>query len=89
VRQAAAVTVGAGGLGLLGGLVFWLARRQTHLTVALAYGCWFAAAALLVLMAVAAQRVIWRRTTVPLPEGWVFVASACALIAVGAAIDAA
>ena len=40
-------------------------------------------------MAVATRKIFWRKTTVAVPEGWVFVAAAVALTAAGALIDAA
>ena len=58
-------------------------------TRSIAYGFWFAAAALLVLMAVAGRKWLWRRTTLPVPEGWVFVTAAVVLTVAGAGIDAA
>jgi hypothetical protein len=40
-------------------------------------------------MAVAGRKWLWRRTTLPVPEGWVFVTAAVVLTVVGAGIDAA
>jgi hypothetical protein len=73
----------------LGGIVFWAIHGDTTLTRSIAYGFWFAAAALLALMAVAGRKWLWRRTSLPLPEGWVFVTSAVLLTVLGAAIDTA
>jgi hypothetical protein len=73
--------------GLLGGLVFWAVHGDTTLTRALAYGLWFAAAAMLVLMVIAGRRALWRRTNLPVVEGWVFVGAAVVLTVVGGAID--
>ena len=75
--------------GTIGGLVFWALQGDTTATRAIAYGFWFAAAALLVLMAVAGRKWLWRRTTLPVPEGWVFVTAAVLLTVAGAGIDAA
>jgi hypothetical protein len=74
---------------VLGGIVYWAAVGGTRATRAVAYGFWFAAAALLVLMIVAAQRIVWQRTPVTPPEGWTFVAAAVVLTAIGMAIDVA
>jgi hypothetical protein len=54
----------------------------------IAYGCWFVAAATLVLAFVSGQKLIWRRTNLPVPEGWVLYSTAVALTVVGAVIDA-
>jgi hypothetical protein len=75
--------------GVLGGIIFWAAHGDTTATRAIAYGLWFAAAVLLFLMAVAGRKVIWRRTSLPVLEGWVFVAAAVMLTAIGALVDAA
>ncbi len=72
-----------------GGVVFWAIHGDTTVTRAIAYGFWFAAAVLLVLMLAAGSKRLWRRTSLPVLEGWVFVTSAIVLTAVGAAIDAA
>jgi hypothetical protein len=74
--------------GVLGGVVFWAAHGDTTATRAIAYGLWFAAAVMLVLMAIAGRKVIWRRTSMPVLEGWVFVAAAVTLTVAGALIDA-
>jgi hypothetical protein len=41
-----------------------------------------------VLMAIAGRKVVWRRTNLPVLEGWVFIAAAVALTVTGAVIDA-
>ena len=74
---------------MVGGVVFWAIHGDTTLTRSSAYGCWFAAAGLLALMAVAGRKWLWRRTSLPLPESWVFVTSAVLLTVLGAAIDTA
>lgn len=87
MRVVAALTL-AGAVGaVIGGLVVWLAASDLRLERALAYGFWFAAAFMLLLMVVAGRRMIWRRTSVPVPEGWVFVTAAGALTVVGIVID--
>ena len=72
----------------LGGLVFWAIHGDTTVTRAIAYGLWFASAGLLVLMALAGRKWLWRRTSLPVPEGWVFVTAAVVLTVAGAGIDA-
>jgi hypothetical protein len=87
VRVAAVLTL-AGAVGaVIGGLVVWLVSSDMRLERALAYGFWFAAALMLLLMLVAGRRTVWRRTSVPVPEGWVFVTAAGALTVVGVVID--
>ena len=39
-------------------------------------------------MIVAGRKLIWRRTSLPVLEGWVWVVAAVVLTAAGAAIDA-
>jgi hypothetical protein len=89
VRHVAVLTLAAAVPALLGGVVFWAVHGGTDLTRAIAYGFWFAAAAVLGLMLLVGRRWVWRRTSVPVPEGWELVASALALTAVGALIDLA
>ena len=71
-----------------GGAIFRAAHGGAPLTRSISYGCWFAATTVLLLAAVLGQKVVWRRTSLPAPEGWVFVTSAVVLTALGAAIDA-
>ena len=89
MRAVAALT----GVGLvcsvIGGIVFWAAHGGTSLTRSIAYGCWFAAAIVLVLTFLAGRQLVWRWTNLPVLEGWIFVSASVALIAVGAAVDAA
>ena len=73
----------------IGGIVFWAAHGDTTLTRSIAYGFWFAAALMLGLMALAGRKWLWRRTSLPVIEGWVFVTAAVVLTAAGAGIDAA
>jgi hypothetical protein len=87
-RSVVALTLAGGVLGALGGIVFWAVHGDTTLTRAVAYGLWFAAAAMFVLMAVAGRKVVWRRTSLPVVEGWVFVTAAVVLTVAGAVIDA-
>jgi len=89
VRGIVALSLVGSVTATLGGIVFWAIHSDTTLTRSIAYGFWFAAAALLALMAVAGRKWLWRRTSLPLPEGWVFVTSAVLLTVLGAAIDTA
>jgi hypothetical protein len=89
VRGIAALSLAGAVPATLGGVIFWAFHGDTTATRSIAYGFWFAAAALLVLMALAGRQWLWRRTTLPVPEGWVFVTAAVVLTVVGAGIDAA
>jgi hypothetical protein len=88
VREAVALslagTVCAGG----GGVVFWAIEGSSTITRSIAYGCWIAAALAILLAVVGGQKLIWRRTNLPVLEGWVLYSTAVALTAVGAVIDA-
>jgi FtsH-binding integral membrane protein len=87
VREVAALSLAGTACGVVGGGVFWLANGSPALTRSIGYGCWLAATVLLVLTAVAAQKVVWRRTSLPVPEGWMLVTAAIAVTAVGAVVD--
>ena len=87
-RSVGALTLAGALLGALGGIVFWAVHGDTTLTRAVAYGLWFAAAAMFVLMAIAGRKLVWRKTNLPVVEGWVFITAAVVLTAAGAAIDA-
>jgi hypothetical protein len=41
-----------------------------------------------VLMAIAGRKLVWRKTNLPVVEGWVFITAAVALTVAGAVIDA-
>ena len=88
MRQVAALSLVAALVGAIGGLIFWAAHGNTTLSRAIAYGLWFAAAVCLALMIVAGRKLIWRRTSLPVLEGWVWVVAAVVLTVAGAAIDA-
>jgi hypothetical protein len=88
VRELAALSLAGAVCGVLGGTIFWAVHGGTMLTRSIAYGCWFAATVMLVLTMVAGRKLIWRRTSLPVLEGWVFVSASVVLTAVGAAIDA-
>jgi hypothetical protein len=88
LRDVAALSlVGAVG-GAIGGIVFWAATGDTTPARAIAYGLWFAATLCLVLMVVVGRKLVWRRTSLPVPESWVWVTTAVVLTIAGAAIDA-
>jgi hypothetical protein len=88
VRHVAVLSLAGAVCAVVGGAIFRAAHGGAPLTRSIAYGCWFAAAVVLLLAVVAGQKVVWRRTNLPVPEGWVFVSSAVVLTALGAAIDA-
>jgi hypothetical protein len=88
-RSVILLTLAGALLGALGGIVFWAAHGDTTLTRAIAYGLWFAAAAMFVLMAIAGRKLVWRKTNLPVLEGWVFIGAAVTLTVAGALIDAA
>jgi uncharacterized membrane protein (UPF0136 family) len=88
VRELAALSLVGAVCGVLGGVIFWAIHGGTLLTRSIAYGLWFAATVILVLTVVAGRKLIWRRTSLPVLEGWVFVSAAIVLTAAGAAIDA-
>jgi len=74
---------------VLGGLIVWAATSGTRLERAVAYGFWFTSAFVLLLMVIAGRRFVWQRTSMPVPEGWTFLAAAGALTAIGIVIDVA
>jgi hypothetical protein len=88
MRELAALSLAGAVCGVLGGVIFWAIHGGTLLTRSIAYGLWFAATVILVLTVVAGRKLIWRRTSLPVLEGWVFVSAAIVLTAAGAAIDA-
>ena len=89
MRPVAVLTVAGAVPALVGALVFWALNDGTALTHAIAYGLWVAAAVMLALMIVAGRKIIWRHTSLPVLEGWVFVAAATVLTLAGAGIDVA
>ena len=88
MAEVAALSLVGAVAGAVGGIVFWAAHGETTLTRAIAYGLWVAAALCLALMIVVGRKLIWRRTSLPVPEGWVWVATAVVLTVAGAGIDA-
>jgi hypothetical protein len=89
MRFAAALTAAGSVAAVVGGLIVWAVSKGTHLERAIAYGFWFTAAFVLLLMAVAGRRFVWQRTSSPVPEGWTFLTAAGALTAIGIVIDVA
>jgi hypothetical protein len=89
MRFAAALTAAGTVAAVLAGLIVWAASSGTRFERAVAYGFWFTAAFVLLLMVLAGRRFVWQRTTVPVPEGWTFVTAAGALTAIGIVIDVA
>jgi hypothetical protein len=88
VRAIVALSLAGVVCALVGGAIFHGVHGDTPLERSIAYGCWFAATVVLVLAAVSSQKLVWRRTSLPVLEGWVFVSSAVVLTGVGAVIDA-
>lgn len=89
MRFAAALTAAGSVVALVAGVIVWAASSGTRFERAVAYGFWFTAAFVLLLMVVAGRRFVWQRTAMPVPEGWTFVTAAGALTAIGIAIDVA
>ena len=89
MRFAAGLTAAGVVPAVLGGLIVWAATSGTRLERAVAYGFWFTAAFVLLLMVIAGRRFVWQRTSMPVPEGWTFLAAAGALTAIGIVIDVA
>jgi hypothetical protein len=89
MRFAATLTAAGAVPAVLGGVIVWAESSGTHLERAIAYGFWFTAAFVFLLMAVAGRRFVWRWTTLPVPEGWTFLTAAAALTAIGIVIDIA
>jgi hypothetical protein len=88
VRAAVTLSLAGAACAVVGGTIFWAVHGGSTFTRSIAYGCWFAAALTIVLAVVTGQKLIWRRTNLPVPEGWVLYSSAVALTVVGAVIDA-
>ncbi len=88
MREAVAFSLAGAVCAVLGGVIFWAVHGGSTLTRSIAYGCWFAAALTIGLAVVSGQKLIWRRTNLPVLEGWVLYSSAVALTVVGAVIDA-
>jgi hypothetical protein len=87
VREFAALSLVGVLCAVVGGAIFRAVESGTTLTRSIAFGCWIAAAVALVLSFVAGQKLIWRRTNLPVVDGWVFVSAATVLTAAGAIVD--
>jgi hypothetical protein len=88
VREAVALSLAGTVCAAVGGVIFWAIEGSSTLTRSIAYGCWIEATLTIVLALVSGQRLIWRRTNLPVLEGWVLYSTGVALTAVGAVIDA-
>jgi hypothetical protein len=88
VRTVAALSVAGAAPALVGAVIFW-GLAGGSITHAIASGFWFAAAILFLGMFVATSKSLWRRTTIAVPEGWMFLSAAVVLTVLGAAIDVA
>ena len=88
MREAVALSLVGTVCAALGGSIFWAVHGGTTFTRSIAYGCWVAATLTLVLAVVSGRKLIWRRTNLPVLEGWVLYSTAVALTVVGAVIDA-
>jgi hypothetical protein len=84
----AALSVAGAVPAVLGGGRFWGLARGS-ITHAIASGFWFAAAILFLGTFVVTSKSVWRRTTIAVPEGWMFLSAAVVLTAVGVAVDLA
>lgn len=82
----AALSVAGALPAVLGAVIFW-GLAGGSVTHTIASGFWFAAAILFLGMFVATSKSFWRRTTIAVPEGWMFLAAAVALTAVGVVMD--
>ena len=71
------------------GGVLYAAAAGLQYHKGIAYGLYIAGAAVLVLAPLAATRIVYRRTNLPLVEPSVFVGAAIALCIVGAAVEVA
>jgi hypothetical protein len=89
LRTVAALSVAGAFLAVLGGVIYRVVDGGTSITHAIASGLWFAAAVLFLGMLVTTSKSLWRRTTIAMPEGWMFLSAAVVLTALGAAIDVA
>ena len=89
MRFAAMLTAAGSVAAVIGGIIVWAASSGTRFERAISYGFWFAAAFMLLLMAIAGRGFVWRRTAMPIPEGWTFLTAAGALTAIGIVIDVA
>jgi hypothetical protein len=87
MRRFFACLLAAGVLATVGGALFDALYGGTTLTRSVAYGFWIAAAVALVLMAVGGSKRLARRFDLPFIEGWLFVAAAVSLTAVGIVVD--
>ena len=88
MRTVAALSVAGAVPAVLGAVIFW-GLAGGSITHAIASCLWFAAAILFLGMFVATSKSLWRRTTIAVPEGWMFLSAAVVLTAVGVVVDLA
>ena len=88
MREAVVLSLAGTACAVVGGVIYWAAHGDTTITRSIAFGCWVAAVVAIVLALVSGRKLVWRHTSLPVLEGWVFYSVAIALTAVGAAIDA-
>ena len=88
-RRFLACLLAAGIVAAAAGALFDAIHGGTTLTRSIAYAFWLEAALALVLMAGAGSKRLARRFDLPFVEGWVFVAAAVTLTAVGVLVDIA
>jgi hypothetical protein len=86
VRTVAALSVAGAVPAVLGAVIFW-GLAGGSITHALASGLWLAATVLFLGMLATTSKSLWRRTTIAVPEGWMFLSAAVALTAVGVGLD--
>ena len=89
MRTVVALSVAGAVPAVVGGLVYWGVDGGTKVMHAIASGLWFAAAVLFLGMLATTSKSLWRRTTIAVPEGWMFLSAAVVLTVLGAAIDVA
>jgi Kef-type K+ transport system membrane component KefB len=82
-----ACCLAAGVLATAGGALFDAVHGGTTLSRSIAYGFWIAASVVLVLMGLAASKRLARWFDLPFIEGWLFLAAAMFLTAVGIVVD--
>ena len=73
---------------VIGGVIFSAVHGGSTVTRSIAFACWLAAALTFVLAIVSGRKLVWRRTNLPVLEGWVFYSTAVVLTVTGAVIDA-
>jgi Na+-transporting NADH:ubiquinone oxidoreductase subunit NqrE len=88
VRAAVALSLVGIVCAVVGGVIFSAVNAGSTVTRSIAFGCWIAAAVAFVLAIVSGRKLVWRRTNLPVLEGWVFYSAAVVLTLTGVVIDA-